>query len=47
MLEAGKLIPSEYILVGKPGLEAIPEAYAFQKAGKGGNKKVIVNVADV
>jgi hypothetical protein len=47
MLDSGKLTGSEYVTVGAPGLESIPEAYAYQKAGKGENKKVIVNIADV
>lgn len=46
MLDAGKLTGSEYVTIGAPGLESIPEAYAFQKAGNGGNKKVIVNISD-
>jgi len=47
MLDSGKLTGSESITVGAPGLESIPEAYAYQKAGKGVNKKVIVNISDV
>jgi len=47
MLEAGKITASEYVTVGDPGLKSIPEAYAFQKSGKGGNKKVIVNISDI
>jgi len=45
MLESGKIKTQEYVIAGK-GIESIPEAYAFQTAGKGGNKKVVVNVSD-
>jgi hypothetical protein len=45
MLDAGKLTGSEFVTVGE-GLESIPEAYAYQKSGKGENKKVIVNISD-
>jgi len=45
MLELGKLVPSEYVVQGE-GVESIPEAFAFQSAGKGGNKKVIVKISD-
>ena len=46
MLEAGKISPSEYVEVGDGGFESLIEGYAFQTSGKGGNKKVIVKVAD-
>jgi hypothetical protein len=47
MLDSGKLTGSAYITLGAPGLESIPGAYAYQKAGKGENKKVIVNISDI
>jgi hypothetical protein len=45
MLEAGRLTGSEFVIAGE-GLESIPAAYAYQKSGKGGNKKVIVHISD-
>ncbi|KAF1808958.1 GroES-like protein [Eremomyces bilateralis CBS 781.70] len=45
LLEAGELIPSEYI-VGGTGFESIVDAYQLQSSGKGGNKKVIVKLQD-
>jgi hypothetical protein len=41
-----KILPSEYMVVGKTGVESVPEAYAFQTSGKGGNKKVVVKIAE-
>jgi hypothetical protein len=46
MIEAGTITPSETVLVGKGGVQDAIEAYAFQTAGKGGNKKVIIKIAD-
>jgi len=45
MFEAGKLTGSEFVVAGE-GLESIPAAYAYQKSGKGENKKVIVHISD-
>jgi hypothetical protein len=46
LLETGKISPAEYVVIGDGGIESLPEAYSFQTAGKGGNKKVIVKIAD-
>jgi NADPH-dependent curcumin reductase CurA len=46
LIEDGKILPSEYTIVGNTGLESLPEAYAFQTSGKGGNKKVVVKIAE-
>jgi hypothetical protein len=45
LLEDGKVAPSEYVKIGGVGVESVPEAYNFQGAGKGGNKKVIVQIS--
>jgi hypothetical protein len=47
MIESGHIYPAETVKLGeKPGFDIIPEAYAFQQSGKGGSKKVIVQVAE-
>jgi hypothetical protein len=46
LIESGKVVPSEYDLVGNTGFESVIEAYAYQNAGKGGNKKVVVKLQD-
>lgn len=46
MLKQGKIVPNDYIEYEKSGVEALPEASAFQLDGKGGNKKVIVKIQD-
>lgn len=45
LVQDGKLEPQEPVLVGE-GVDALPEAHEFQKAGKGGSKKVLVKIAD-
>ena len=45
LIEAGKITPAEYVQIGDEGVGNVIEAYAFQLAGKGGNKKVIVKIA--
>jgi len=44
LIESGKVVPSEYEVIGKTGFESAIEAYAYQGAGKGGNKKVLVKL---
>lgn len=46
LLEEGKLVPSDYEVVGDGGCEAAIEAYKYQQTGKAGNKKVIVKIQD-
>jgi hypothetical protein len=46
LMQENKLWPSETISVGKDGFEGVIESYEFQTAGKGGNKKVVVKIAD-
>lgn len=46
LLECGKILPSEYTIIGKTGVESVAEAYAFQSSGKGGSKKVVVKISD-
>jgi hypothetical protein len=46
LVELGKLQPSEYEIIGKVGVDSVPDVYAYQQAGKGGNKKVIVQIAE-
>jgi hypothetical protein len=46
LIESGKVTPAEYVQIGNAGVECIIEASAYQAAGKGGNKKVIVKVAE-
>jgi len=47
LMESGKVVPSEYVIIGEgKGIESAMEAYAFQQAGKGGNKKVLAKLQD-
>lgn len=46
LIEAGKVIPAEYEIIGQTGFESVVEAYDYQGAGKGGNRKVLVKLQD-
>ena len=46
LIESGKVVPAEYEIIGDTGFESAIEAYAYQGAGKGGNKKVLVKLQD-
>jgi len=46
LIESGKVVPAEYEIIGSTGFESVLEAYAYQGAGKGGNKKVLVKLQD-
>jgi len=46
LIEAGKITPAETVLIGKGGVQDAIDAYAFQTAGKGGSKKVIIKVTE-
>jgi len=46
LMEDGKVVPSEYEVIGKTGFDSVIEAWAYQSAGKGGNKKVVVKLQD-
>jgi hypothetical protein len=46
LVESGKVVPAEYEIIGSTGFESVLEAYAYQGAGKGGNKKVLVKLQD-
>lgn len=45
LVELGKLQASEYEIIGSIGVDSVAEVYAYQQAGKGGNKKIIVQIA--
>ena len=46
LLEEGKLVASEYEVIGNGGFESALEAYKYQQTGKAGNKKVVVKLQD-
>jgi hypothetical protein len=46
LIESGKAVPADYEVIGETGFESAIEAYAYQGAGKGGNKKVVVKLQD-
>lgn len=46
LIEDGKVVPSEYEIIGKAGFESVPEAWAYQQRGAGGAKKVLVHLQD-
>lgn len=46
LLEEGKLVASEYQVIGNGGFESAIEAYKYQQTGKAGNKKVVVKLQD-
>lgn len=46
LIESGKVVPAEYEIIGETGFDSVLEAYAYQGAGKGGNKKVLVKLQD-
>lgn len=45
LLESGKMKPGDYTVQGK-GFEELGKAWEYQKAGKGGSSKVLVEVAE-
>lgn len=46
LIEDGKVVPSEYEIIGKTGFESVLEAWAYQQKGAGGAKKVLVHLQD-
>jgi NADPH:quinone reductase-like Zn-dependent oxidoreductase len=46
LIETGQLVPQAYEIVGE-GLDAIVQAHSFQQSGRGGNKKVLVQIQGV
>jgi hypothetical protein len=46
LIESGKAVPAEYEIIGQTGFESVIEAYTYQGAGKGGNKKVLVKLQE-
>ncbi|OCK83204.1 GroES-like protein [Lepidopterella palustris CBS 459.81] len=47
LVEAGKIVPSDYDIVGSGGFQGVAEAWKYQQEGKGGSKKVLVKLQDV
>jgi hypothetical protein len=47
LIEDGKVVPSEYVVIGEPGFDSVIEAWDYQSKGKGGNKKVMAKLQDV
>ncbi|KIW96823.1 uncharacterized protein Z519_02214 [Cladophialophora bantiana CBS 173.52] len=45
LIEAGKLLPAEYEVIGT-GFEAALKAYDHQRSGAGGSRKVVVKIQD-
>jgi hypothetical protein len=46
LIEDGKVVPSEYEVIGKPGFESVDEAWQYQMKGSGGSNKVLVKLQD-
>ncbi|ETI23023.1 hypothetical protein G647_04819 [Cladophialophora carrionii CBS 160.54] len=46
LIEAGKLLPTEYEVIGNGGFDDAVKAYHHQLAGAGGSKKVVVKIQD-
>jgi hypothetical protein len=46
LMEDGKVVPSEYEIIGKPGFESVIEAWAYQAKGSGGSTKVLAKLQD-
>lgn len=46
LIEAGKLKPSEYEIIGQGGFEDAVKAYSHQVSGAGGSRKVLVKIQD-
>jgi hypothetical protein len=46
LIEGGRVVPSEYEIIGKIGFESVLEAWAYQQKGAGGAKKVLVHLQD-
>jgi NADPH:quinone reductase-like Zn-dependent oxidoreductase len=46
LIEAGKLLPGEYEVIGNGGLEDAVKAYHHQVSGAGGSRKVVVKIHD-
>ena len=46
LIEAGKLVPAEYEVVGNGGFEDAAKAFQHQVSGAGGSKKVVVKIQD-
>lgn len=46
LIQDKKLWPSETVQIGEGGFEDVIKSYDYQTSGKGGNKKVIVKLAD-
>jgi len=47
LIEDGKVVPSEYEVIGKPGFESVIEAWAYQQKGAAGSSKVLAKLQDV
>lgn len=46
LVEAGKLKPGDYEVIGKGGFDDALEAYKHQRSGAGGSRKVVVKIQD-
>jgi len=46
LIEAGKLLPTEYEVIGQGGFEDAVKAYDHQRSGAGGSHKVVVKIQD-
>jgi NADPH:quinone reductase-like Zn-dependent oxidoreductase len=46
LIEAGKLLPAEYEVIGSGGFEDAIKAYHHQLSGAGGSRKVVVKIQD-
>jgi hypothetical protein len=46
LIKSKKITPAEYVKIGGVGVDSVAEALEYQSAGKGGNKKVIVQIAE-
>lgn len=46
LIEAGKLVPTEYEAIGNGGFEDAVKAFHHQRSGAGGSRKVVVKIQD-
>jgi hypothetical protein len=46
LIEDGKVLVSEYEIAGRNGFEEVEKAWEYQKSGKAGSKKVLVQLQE-
>jgi hypothetical protein len=47
LIEDGKVVPSEYEVIGETGFDSVDEAWQYQMKGSGGSNKVLAKLQDV